>query len=203
MGEQWKQWLTLFSLAPKWLQMVTVAMKLKDTYSLESYDQPIQRIKRQRHYFAIKGPSSQDYGLFSNHVWRWELNYKESWAPKNWCLWTVVLEKTLESPLDCKEIQPVNLILKEISLEYSLEGLMLRLKPSILSPPDAKCWLIGKASDAWKDRGQEEKRATENKIVGWHHRLNVHEFAQTQGKCKGQESLVCCLLCGSQRVRWG
>ena len=73
-----------------------------------SYDQPRQHIKKQRHYFANKGPSSQNYGFSSSHVWMWELDYKESWAPKNWCFWTVVLEKTLESPLECKEIQPVN-----------------------------------------------------------------------------------------------
>ena len=92
----------------------------------ESYDQLRQHIKKQRHYFANKGPSSQSYGFFSSHVWMWELDYKESWAPKNWCFWTVVLGKTLESPLDCKEIQQS--MLKEISPEYSLEGLMLKLK---------------------------------------------------------------------------
>ena len=84
---------------------------LKDAYSLEekkSYDQPRQHIKKQRHYFANKGSFSQSYGFSSGHVWMWELDYKESWVPKNWCFWTVVLEKTLESPLDCKEIQPVH-----------------------------------------------------------------------------------------------
>ena len=74
----------------------------------ESYDQPRQHIKKQRHNFANKGPSSQSYGFSGSHVWTWELDYKESWAPKNWCSWTVVLEKTLESPLDCKEVQPVH-----------------------------------------------------------------------------------------------
>ena len=90
------------------------------------YDKPRQRIKKQRHYFSDKGPSSQSYVFSSSHVQMWELDHKESWAPKNWCFWTVVLEKTLERPLDCK-IKPVNL--KEISPEYSLEGLMLKLKP--------------------------------------------------------------------------
>ena len=94
---------------PKSLQMVTAAMKLKDTYSLEEiYDQPREHIKKQRHDFANKGPSSQGYGFSSSHVWLWELDYKESWMPKNWCFWTVVLEKTLESPLNSKEIQPVH-----------------------------------------------------------------------------------------------
>ena len=74
----------------------------------ESYDQPRQHVQKQRHYFANKGPSSQGYGFSSGHIWMWELDCKESWVQKNWCFWTVVLEKTLESPLDCKEIQPVN-----------------------------------------------------------------------------------------------
>ena len=91
---------------PKSLQLVTAAMKLKDAPWKKSYDQPRQHIKKQRHYFANKGPSSQGYGFSSGHVWMWELDYKESWALKNWCFWTVVLEKTLESPLDCMEIQP-------------------------------------------------------------------------------------------------
>ena len=92
----------------------------------KSYDQPRQHIKKQRHYFANKGPSTQSYGFSSRHVWMWDLHYKESWAPKNWCFWTVVLEKTLESSLDYKEIQPVHL--KEISPEYSLEGLMMKMQ---------------------------------------------------------------------------
>ena len=127
MGKQWKQCQTLFLRAPKSLQMVIAAMKLKDTYSLEeSYDQPRQHIKKQRHYFINKGPSSQSYGFSSSHVWLWELDYKESWTLKNWCFSSVLLEKTLESPLDCKDIQPVHL--KEISPGISLEGMMLKLK---------------------------------------------------------------------------
>ena len=93
----------------------------------ESYDQPIKHIKKQRHYFANKGPSSQGYGFSSGYIWMRELDCEESWALKNWCFWTVVLEKTLESPLDCKEVQPS--ILKEISPGCSMEGLMLKLKP--------------------------------------------------------------------------
>ena len=92
----------------------------------KSYDQSRQHIKKKKHYLANKGPYSQSYGFCSSYVWMWEFDYKESWAPTNWCFWTVVLEKTLESPLDCKEVQPS--ILKEISPEYSLEGLMLKLK---------------------------------------------------------------------------
>ena len=92
----------------------------------ESYDQPRQHVKKQRHYFVNKDLSSQDYGFSSSHVRMWELDYKESWEPKNWCFWTVVLEKTLESPLDCKEIQPVHS--NGVSPGWSLEGLMLKLK---------------------------------------------------------------------------
>ena len=91
-----------------------------------SYDQPRQHIKKQRHYFVNKGLSSQGYGFSSSHVWMWELDYKEGWAPKNWCFWTVVLEKTLESPLDHRRSNQS--ILQEISPEYLLEGLMLNLK---------------------------------------------------------------------------
>ena len=109
MGKQWKQCQTLFWGAPKSLQMVTAAMKLKDACSLEeNYDQSRQHIKKQRHYFAKKGPSSQGYGFSSSHVWMWELDYKESWALRNWCFRTVVLEKSPESPLGCKVIQPVH-----------------------------------------------------------------------------------------------
>ena len=108
MGKQWNQWETILGV-PKSLQMVTEAMKLRclDPWK-KSYDQPRQHIRKQRHYFADKGPSSQSNGFSRNNVWMWELNYKESWAPKNWCFWTVVLEKILESPLDCKEIKSVN-----------------------------------------------------------------------------------------------
>ena len=126
MGRQWKQCQTLFFWAPKSLQMVIAAIKLKDTPWKESYDQPRQHIKKQRHYFANKVSSSQGYGFSSSHVWMWELDGEENWVLKNWCFWTVVLEKTLESPLDFKEIQPVHL--KEINPGCSLEGLMLKLK---------------------------------------------------------------------------
>ena len=93
----------------------------------KKYDQPRQHVRKQRHYFANKGQSSQGYGFSSNHVWMWELDYKESWPLNNWCFWTVVLEKTLESPLDCKEIQPVH-PKGDQSWIYSLEGLVLKLK---------------------------------------------------------------------------
>ena len=112
--------------APKSLQMLIRSHEIKDGCSLEEKLWPRQLIKKQRHYFANKGPSSQSYGFISSHLWMWELDFKESWAQKNWCFWSVVLEKTLESPLDCKEIQPVHL--KRNQSWYSLEGLMLKLK---------------------------------------------------------------------------
>ena len=117
----------LFSQAPKSLQMVIAAMKLKKTLApwKKSYDQARQHIKMQRHYFANKGPSSQSYGFSSSHVWMWESDHKESWALKNWCLWTVVLEKTLESPLDCKEIKPVH---PKGNQSWILERLVLKLQ---------------------------------------------------------------------------
>ena len=142
--------------------------------------------------FANKGPSSQGYGFSSEHVWMWELDYKESWAPKNWCFWIVVLEKTLESLLDCKEIQPVHpkgdqpwVFIGRIDVEAEIP---------VLWPPDAKRWLIWKDPDVGKDWRQEEKGMTEDKMVGWHHWLNGHEFEQTPGDSEGQGSLACCSL---------
>ena len=178
MGNKWRNsgnssWL-LFFWAPKSLQIVIAVLKLKDTYSWkESYDQPRQHIKKQKHYFDNKGQSSQGYGFSSSHVWLWELDYKESWA-QNWCFWTAVLEKTLESPLDCKEIQPVHP--KGDQSWVFIGRTDVETETPILWPPDSKSWLIWKDPDAGKDWGQEEKGTTENGMVGWHHRLNGHEF---------------------------
>ena len=110
--------------------------------------QPRQHIKKQRHYFANKGPFSQGYGFSSGHVWMWELNYKESWALKNWCFWPVVLEKTLERPLDCMEIQPAHP--KEDRSWVFTGRTDVEAETPILWPPDAKSWLIGKDPDAGK-----------------------------------------------------
>ena len=167
MGKQWKQWQTLFSWAPKSLQMVTAATKLKTLAPLKkNYDKPRQRIKKQRHYFAHKGLCSQGYGFSSGHVWMWELDYKETWAPKKWCFWTVVLEKTLESPLDCKEIKPVNP--KENQFWIFIGRTQAEAETAVPWPPDAKKWLVGKDPDAGKDWRQEEKGTTEDEMVGWH-----------------------------------
>ena len=124
-------------------------MKLKDACSLEErHGQHRQHVRKQRYYLANKGPSSQSYGFSSSHVWMWELDYKESWALKNWCFWTVVLEKTLESPLDCKEIQPVHP--KGHQSWVFIGRTDAEARTPILWPPDAKSWLIGKDPDAGK-----------------------------------------------------
>ena len=122
----------------------------------KSYDQPRQHIKKQRHYFADKGVSSQSYDFSSSHVWMWELDYKESWEPKNWCFRTVVLEKTLESPLDCKEIKPVH---SKGNQSWMFIGRTdAEAETPILWPPDVKNWLIRKDPDAGKNWRQEKVR---------------------------------------------
>ena len=129
-------------------------------------------------------------GFSSNHVQMWELDHKEGWTLKNWCFWTVVLEKALESPLDCKEIQPVNP--KENQPWIYTGRTDAKADAPIFWPPDAKSLLIGKDPDAGKDWGQEEKGMTEDEMVGWHHWLNGHEFEQALGDSEGQGSMACC-----------
>ena len=153
---------------------MTAAMKLKDASWKESYDQPRQHIKKQRRYFVNKGPSSQSYGFSSSHGWMWELDHKESWALKNWCFWTVVLEKTLESPLDCKEIQPVHSKGDQSWVFFGRTD--AKAETPVLWAPHAKSWLIGKDSDAGRDRGQEEKGTTEDEMAGTYHWLDGREF---------------------------
>ena len=128
--------------------------------------------------------------FYSSHVQMWVLDHKEGWVPKNWYFWTVVLEKTFESPLDWKEIEPVNPIGNQSWIfigrtDAEAETLKLWL-------PDAKNWLVRKDPDAGKDWRQEEKGMTEDEIVGWHRRLNGHEFEPSLGVCDGQRSLTCC-----------
>ena len=162
----------------------------------ESYDQPRQHIKKQRHHFANKGLSSQGYGFSSGHVWMWELDCEESWVPKNWYFWTVVLEKTLESPLDCKEIQPVH---SKGDRSWVFFGRTdAKAETPVLWPPHAKSWLIRKDSDAGRDWGQEEKGTTEDEMAGWHHGLDGHKFEWTPGVGDGQGGLACCDSWGSK-----
>ena len=133
-------------------------------------------MKKQRHYFANKVPSSQSYGFSSSHVWMWDLDNKECWAPKNWCFWTVVLEKTLESPLDYKEIQPVH---PKGNQSWVFIGRTdVEAETPKFWPPDAKSWLIWKVPDVGKDWRQEEKGTTEDEIVGWHHWLYGHDLSK-------------------------
>ena len=164
----------------------------------ESYDQPRQYIKKQRYYFVNRGPSSQGYGFSSGHVWVWELDCEESWVPKNWCFWTVVLEKTLESPLDSKDIQPVHP--KGDQSRVFIGRTDAETEAPILWPPDAKSWLIGKDPDAGRDWEQEEKGMTEDEMAGWHHRFDGHEFGWTQEFVMDREAwcAACCL--GLERV---
>ena len=143
----------------------------------KSYDQPSQHIKKQRCYFADKGLSSQSYGISSSQVCMWELDHKEGWTPKHWCFWTVVLEKTLESPLDCKKIQPVHPNGNQFSIFIGRTD--TENEALILWPPDAKTWLIRQDPDAGKYWGQEEKGVTEDEMGACHHHwLNGHEFEQ-------------------------
>ena len=163
----------------------------------ESFNQPRQHIKKQRQYFANKGLSSQGYDFSSGHVWMRKLDYKESWVQKNWCSWTVVVEKTLESPLDCKEIQPVH---PKWDQSWVFIGRTdADTETSILWPHDVKSWLIGKDPDGGKDWGQ-EKGMTEDEMVGWHHWLNGHGFGWTLGVGDGQGGLACCNSWGGKEL---
>ena len=154
----------------------------------QSYDKV--SIKKQRHHFANQGLYSQRHGFSNSHLWMWELDHKESWVSKNWCFWTVVLGKTLESPLDSKETQPVHPKGNQSWIfigRTDAEG-----EAPILWPPDAKNRLPGKDPDSGKDWRQEEKGMTEDEMVRWHHRLEGHAFEQALSVDDGQGSLACC-----------
>ena len=152
------------------------------------YDQPRQHIKKQRHYIANKGLSSQSYDFSCSHIWMWELDYKENWriAAFDLCYWRRLLRVSWTARRSNQSI------LKEISPENSLERLMLEAETPILWPPDVKNWLIGKDTDAGKDWRQEKKGTTEDEMVRWHHRLYGHEVEQAPGVGDGQGNLVCC-----------
>ena len=167
-------------------------LKLKPQYFghlMQTDDKPSKHVQKQRHYFANKGPSSQSCFLSSSHIWIWELNHKESWVPKNWSFWNVVLEKTLESPLACKEIKPGTPKGNQ-SWTY-IGGIDAEAEASILGPPDVKNGLIAKYPDAGKDWRQEENWMTEDEMVGRHHWLDGHESEQALGVDDGLWSLVC------------
>ena len=162
-----------------------------------------QHVKSQRRHFADKGPYSQSFGFPSSHVWMWELDHKESWALKNWCFRTMVLEKTHESLFDYMEIKPVNP--KRNQPWIFIGRTDAEAEAPILWPPDSKIWLTGKDPDAGKDWRREEKETTEDETVRWHHRLNEHEFDQTLGHSWRTESLACCSIWGckeSDMTEW-
>ena len=195
MGKQWKQSQTFIFLGSKITADGDCSHEIKRRLLLgRKVMTNLDSILKSRHYLANKCPSSQGYGFSSGPVWMRELDCEEGWAPKNWCFWTVVLEKTLESPLDCKEIQPVHskgdqswVFFGRCSLEFHAKAETL-----ILWPPHAKSWLIGKDSDAERDWGQEEKGTTEDEMAGWHHWLDGREFEWTPGVGDGQGGLACC-----------
>ena len=176
----------LFWGAWKSLQVMSASMNLKRIK--KSDNQTRQHIKKPRRCFANKDPSSQGYGFSICHGWIWKMYYKESWAPKNWCFWTVLLEKTLESPLDCKEIQPVHS--KDQPWDFFGRN-DAKAEAPVLWPPHAKSWLSGKDSDAGMDWGQ-EKGTTEDEMAGWHHWLDGRESEWILGLGDGQGGLACC-----------
>ena len=139
----------------------------------------------------------------SGHVWVWELDWEESWVPRNWCFWNVVLERTLESPLDCKEIQRVHSEGDQVWVFFGRNA--AKGETPVLWPPHEKSWLIGKDSDVGRDWGQEEKGTTEDEMAGWHHWLDGHEFVWTPGVGDGQGDLACCDSWGhkeSDKTEW-
>ena len=155
----------------------------------KSYEKTRQFSKKQRHHFVDRCLYTQSYGFSSSHVWMWELDCKEGLALKNWCFWTVVLEKTFESPLGSKEI-------KSVSSKGNQPWIFIRTDAEAEAPVlwlyDGKSKLTGKDTDAGKDGRQEEKGMMEDETVGWQHQHNKHESEQTLGDSEGQECLVCC-----------
>ena len=152
-------------------------------------------MKKQRHYFVNEGPYSQSHGFSSSHVWMWELDHKEGWVQKNWCFQIVVLEKTLESPLDSK-IKPVS---PKGNQPWIFTGRTDAEAP-ILWLPDSKSLIIRKDLDAGKYWGQGDKETTEDETVRWHHQLNGHESEQTLGESEGQTSPACCSPWGRKEL---
>ena len=175
MGKQWKQCQTLFLGGSKIRADGDCSHEIKRCLLLgRKVMTNLDCILKSRHItLPTKIPCSQSYGFSSSHVWMWELNCEESWALKNLCFWPVVLEKTPESPLDCKEIQPVHP--KGDQSWVFIGRADAEAETPILWPPDEKSWLTGKHPDAWKDWEQEEKGTTEDEMAGWHHRLDGHE----------------------------
>ena len=173
MGKQWKKW-EYFGGAPKSLQNGDCSHEIKRHLLLgRKVMTKLESILKNRN-IILPTKVRQSYGFTGSYIWMWDLDYKESWVPKNWCFWTVVLEKTLESPLDCKEIQPVH---PKGSQSWIFIGRTdAKAEAPTHWPPDGKSWLIWKDHDAEKDWKREEKGMTEDEVVRWHHQLNGHEF---------------------------
>ena len=190
MGKQWKQWQTLFSWAPKslcqWLQpwnKKCLLLGRKVMTNLES-------VLKSRDIILLTVSHNQSYDFSSTHVWIWELDHEEGWVPKNWCFWTVVLEKTLESPLDSKKIKSVN---PKRNQSWKFIGRTdAEAEALILWPPDAKNWLTEKDPNAGIDWRWEDKGTIEDGMVGWRHWFDGYEFEQASGVGEGQGSLTCC-----------
>ena len=194
MEKQWKQWQRLYFLGlQKSLQMVTAAMKLRCLLLGSKPMTNLDSILKSRDItLATKVRLVKPMVFFSNQVWMWELDHKKSWAPKNWCFWTVVLEKTLETPLYCKEIKPVN---PQGNQSWIFTGRTdADIETPILWPPVVKNWLIWKDPGAGKDwrQEEEEEETTEDEMAGWDHRLDGREFEHAPGVGDGKRSLVCC-----------
>ena len=192
MGKQWKQWLTLFFWTPEITADGDCSHEIKRCLLLgRKVMTNLDSIFKSRDMTLSTKVHLVKVIVFSSGcVWMWELDCKESWALKNWCFWTVVLEKTPESPLDCNEIQPVHP--KGDQSWVFIGRTDAEAETPILWLPDAKSWLIRKDCDAGKNWGEEEKGKTEDKMVGWHHQLNGHGFGWTPGDGDGQGGLACC-----------
>ena len=190
MENKWEQWQTIF-LGSKIVADSDCSHEIKRCLLLgRKAVTNLDSVLKSRDITLPISLYNESYGFSSSHVWMWELDQKEGRMPKNWFFWTVVLEKTLESPLDSKEINAVN---PKGNQSLICTGRTdAEAEVPILWPPDAKSWLPGEDSDTAKDWRQEEKGATEDEMVGWHHWFNGHKSEQTLGDSEGQGSLACC-----------
>ena len=193
-GEKWKQW-DFIILGSKITANVDWSHEIAPWKKI--YDQHRQHIKKQRHYFANKGPSSQSYGFSSSHIWMWDLGHKEGWFSKNWCFLTLE-KKTLEHTWDIKEIKLVNP--KGNQFWMFIGRTDAEAEAVVLLLPNGKSQLIGKDPDAGKDWRQKENGSAEDKMVGWHHWLNGYAFEQAPRNGEGQGILACCSLWGCKEL---
>ena len=207
MGKQWEQWQTLFGGGSKVTADGDCSHKIKWHLFLgRKVMTNLDSILKSRDIALPTKVHLVKLWISSSHVWMWELDHKESWVRKNWCFWPVVLEKALESPLDCKEIQPVH---SKGDQPWDFFGRNdAKAETPVLWPPHVTSWLTGKDFDAGRDWGQEEKGMTEDEMAGWHHWLDGCESEWTPGVGDGQGGLACCNSCGrkelntTERLNW-